>query len=138
MKHLLIALFLVTFSTSVLAQDSCQCCSSRHQAFDFWIGSWTVTNPKGEVVGYNKIDKKQDNCMVHEVYTDAKGKYVGASNNFYNEHTGQWEQTWVYESGKALFFKGNKEGNQMILSSRTRKNAAGIIETRYYHLDRQC
>ena len=63
MKHLV---FIVLFSTLGLnAQNStCNCCTEKHSEFDFWAGSWTVTNPDGSLAGTNIIEKVQDNCIL--------------------------------------------------------------------------
>jgi len=120
----LFTLILVSFmSLSLNAQtNNCNCCTENHQAFDFWIGNWEVTNPDGTAAGSNSIDKIQDNCILRENWTSAKGNFTGTSNNFYNAKTKQWEQIWIDNQGGSLHLKGNRTGNQMILQTDEAKN----------------
>lgn len=128
MKFLVSLFLMLVMASQMNAQDACVCCSPEQTAFDFWLGTWTVTNIEGVLEGYNTIDKPNGDCMLRETYTNVKGEYVGASNNFYNTRTGKWEQIWVYADGRSLFLTGNKVGNQMILKSALKKNPAGIME----------
>lgn len=118
-------------SLGAMAQtNNCNCCSENHQAFDFWLGEWSVTSPDGSPAGENSIHKIQDNCVLVENWTSAKGTYTGTSQNFYNLKTKQWEQLWIDNQGAHLKLKGNRKGNQMILHSDKETNAQGNI---FYH-----
>lgn len=100
-----------------LAQTvSCACCTENHKDFDFWVGKWEVTNSDGTKAGTNTIEKTQNNCVLKENWIGSSGS-TGASTNFYNLQTKQWEQLWVDNSGSHLRLRGNRVGNQMILSS---------------------
>jgi len=110
--------------------EPCNCCTPKHAEFDFWIGQWTVTNPEGSVAGTNRIEKIQDNCILRENWTSAKGNYTGTSNNFYNYKTKQWEQIWIDNQGQSLHLKGNRKGNQMILQSDEAQDKEG---NSFYH-----
>lgn len=117
MKRLAI-IVLIFFSLQMNAQTNpCNCCTEKHQEFDFWIGSWNTYTPDGKLAGTNEIDKVQDNCILRENWTSAKSGYTGTSNNFYNAQTKQWEQIWIDNQGQSLHLKGNRVGNQMILQS---------------------
>ena len=117
MKKLLLLATLL-FTVQLSAQEKpCNCCTEKHAEFDFWIGTWTVTNPDGTAAGKNVIDKIQNKCILRENWTSAKGNYTGTSNNFYNHKTKQWEQIWIDNQGQSLHLKGNRKGNQMILQS---------------------
>lgn len=124
MKYVLIV---ILFSTlNINAQNSnCKCCTETHAEFDFWIGSWTVTNPNGTIAGTNVIDKIQDNCILRENWTSATPGITGTSNNFYNAAKKQWEQIWVDNQGGNLHLKGNRIGNQMVLKTDLAKNKNG-------------
>ena len=98
-------------------EDSCPCCTDNHKAFNFWIGTWKVTDAKGSFVGRNRIESVEDGCVLREHWTSSKGNFSGTSLNFYNSKTQQWEQLWVDNLGNHLKLKGNKVGNQMILTS---------------------
>jgi hypothetical protein len=118
-------------SLSINAQrSSCNCCNETHSEFDFWIGSWTVTNPDGIVAGTNIIDKIQDNCVLRENWTSATPGTTGTSHTFYNATKQQWEQIWIDNQGGSLHLKGNRIGNQMILKTDVAKNQNGES---FYH-----
>lgn len=130
MKQVLYILIFFISTLTIAQTDSCNCCTEAHNAFDFWIGEWTVTNPDGSPAGQNKIQKIQDNCILIENWTSAKGKFTGTSQNFYNLKTKQWEQLWIDNQGGFLKLKGNRNGNQMILRTDNDTNAEGKT---FYH-----
>ncbi len=131
MKALINTVFILLFAISGFSQNNnCGCCTEKHAEFDFWIGNWTVTNPDGTVAGTNKIDKIQDNCILRENWTSAKGNFTGTSNNFYNAKTKQWEQIWIDNNGGSLHLKGNRVDNKMILKTDEAKNKDGNL---FYH-----
>ena len=99
------------------AQTACNCCSADQTAFDFWVGEWQVTDANGKEAGFNSIVKEESGCVVKENWTSAKSGFTGTSYNFYNQKSGQWEQLWIDNTGNHLKLKGNKVGDQMILSS---------------------
>jgi hypothetical protein len=127
MKNLIYIVLTFTFSINSMAQkdQNCNCCSEKHSEFDFWIGNWEVTNPDGTMAGTNVIDKIQDNCILRENWTSAKGNYTGTSSNFYNAKTNQWEQIWIDNQGGNLHLKGNRKGNKMILQTDEESNNDG-------------
>jgi hypothetical protein len=125
MKNLItITLLIMTLSLNAQT-NSCNCCTEKHAEFDFWIGSWNVTNPDGTPAGKNIIEKEQDNCMLRENWTSAVGNFTGTSSNFYNTKTNQWEQIWLDNQGGTLHLKGNRKDYQMILQSDKMKNDKG-------------
>ena len=130
MNKLLLLLTIITFSSVSAQTNNCKCCTENHSEFDFWIGTWIVTNPDGTVAGRNVINKIQDQCIIRENWTSAKGKYTGTSNNFYNSITRQWEQIWIDNQGESLHLKGNRVGNQMILQTDEEQNKEG---NPFYH-----
>ncbi|WP_394970557.1 hypothetical protein [uncultured Croceitalea sp.] len=119
-------ILLLSFSIQSQIKD-CNCCSDNHKAFDFWLGSWTVTNVDGSKAGTNTITKDQDNCILQENWISASAGYTGTSINFYNLKTAQWEQLWIDNSGNHLKLKGNRVGNKMILSSNEFKGVNGKL-----------
>ncbi|WP_299889251.1 hypothetical protein [uncultured Lacinutrix sp.] len=122
MKRTFIFFTICLFSLTIMAQNKCKCCTEKNSEFDFWIGTWTVTNPDGTAAGINVIDKIQDNCILRENWTSSKGNYTGTSSNFYNKQTKQWEQLWIDNQGGSLHLKGERVGNQMILQTDMSKN----------------
>lgn len=123
----IILLTLMLFGYTLIAQnDNCNCCTPNHEAFDFWIGDWDVTNPQGVKVGENTIIKTQANCLLIENWVSSNGQSTGMSQNFYNRQTKQWEQLWVDNQGGNLKLKGNRVGNQMILRTDDETNQEGV------------
>lgn len=123
--RLIILLITISITSFSFAQDTCNCCTEKHAEFDFWIGTWNVTNTDGTVAGRNVIDKIQDRCILRENWTSTKGNYTGTSSNFYNLKSKKWEQIWIDNQGQSLHLKGNRIGNQMILSSGELTNQKG-------------
>lgn len=112
---ILAILFLSTLLCNA-QDDNCTCCSENHKAFDFWVGEWEVANLDGSIAGINVVEKVEGLCMLRENWTGTSGS-TGTSMNFFNLKTRQWEQLWVDNSGAHLKLKGNRVGNQMVLSS---------------------
>lgn len=126
MRNLTSIIVVFLFSFSMVGQTTnCACCTENHTEFDFWIGTWEVTNPNGTNAGENKIEKAQGNCVLTENWTSATPSYTGTSTNFYNPKTKQWEQIWVDNSGGILHLKGQKVGKQMILQTDKEINSEG-------------
>jgi len=125
MKKVIILVLLLGAVTTFAQDKKCNCCSEKHAEFDFWVGTWNVTTADGSPAGRNVIDKIQDKCILREDWTSANAGYTGTSNNFYNGQSKQWEQIWVDNQGQSLHLKGNRVGNQMILSSDELMNQKG-------------
>jgi hypothetical protein len=61
MKNTLLLISLIAILQLSAQNISCNCCSQEQSQFDFWVGSWLVTNPDGSKVGENSIEKLQNN-----------------------------------------------------------------------------
>jgi tetratricopeptide (TPR) repeat protein len=92
------------------------CRSPEHRQFDFWLGEWEVTSPTGQAQGSNSITSIQDGCALREQWTSASGN-IGTSLNFYDAAKGVWHQTWIDDSGNALYLDGRLVAGAMVLSS---------------------
>ena len=131
MKSLIV--FAITFAMLLISPNgraqvnSCACCTENHKAFDFWLGTWQVTNTDGSLAGTNTIVKTESDCVIRENWTSANEGYTGTSTNFYNLETNQWEQLWIDSSGAHLKLKGKRVGNQMILISDDIKKDDGAL-----------
>ena len=83
------------------------------RAFDFWIGTWTVTDAAtGETAGRNRIEAIVGGRALHERWTGASG-LEGESLNIYDEARGRWHQTWVSSDGMLLELDGGVEDGEM-------------------------
>lgn len=126
MKNNLILILIILFPLLLVAQtNDCNCCSIKQKAFDFWVGTWQVTNVDGTPAGLNSIVKEEEGCVLRENWTSANASFTGTSLNFYNQNTKQWEQLWIDNSGNHLKLKGNRKDNQMVLSSEEFTHADG-------------
>lgn len=97
----LFLLGLLSLSNLVIAA----CDDAHYQDFDFWLGKWQVTTPKGKLAGYNTIEKKHANCVLTESYHTDTG-FSGQSLNICNKNTGNGHQTWADNSGTLLLLDG--------------------------------
>ena len=126
-KYFLILCLWLLYTNPVLAQNgTCACCTLNHQGFDFWVGTWIVTNSDGTIAGRNNIVKLENNCVIQENWTSAQSGYTGMSTNFYNGITKQWEQLWIDSNGAHLKLMGNRIGNTMVLASEEFENKEGV------------
>ena len=91
------------------------CAATEFRQFDFWLGDWKVTDPKGDVVGTNLITLEMDGCVLHEHWVGSKGGN-GESFNLYDRATKQWHQTWVDNGGTLLSLNGGLVDGRMVLS----------------------
>jgi hypothetical protein len=91
------------------------CSAPENRQFDFWSGSWTVTDPTGKaVVGTNDITVELGGCVLHEHWKGAKGG-VGESFNIYDAASKRWHQTWVDASGSLVVLNGGIVDGKMVL-----------------------
>ncbi|MBS1515835.1 MAG: tetratricopeptide repeat protein [Bacteroidetes bacterium] len=89
--------------------------NERLNEFEFWVGEWNVYTTLGNKAGESKIEKILNDCVILENWTNAGGR-KGKSFNMINSNTGDWEQTWVDDSGNTTEFKkGKLEGNALSL-----------------------
>ena len=99
--------------------------SEPHRQFDFWVGSWEVLNPQGQVVGTNEIELAEQGCFLVERWTGTNGG-TGTSINYVDPATGLWNQTWISSGGTQILFQGSFsdeamrfEGTQTFLNGTT-------------------
>lgn len=91
----------------VLADRNARPCaySEPHRQFDFWLGTWDVTNPQGQPAGVNRIEEAENGCLLVESWTGASGG-SGTSINYYDPASEQWVQQWVAAGGSVIRLKG--------------------------------
>lgn len=104
------------------------CSQDEYRQFDFWLGRWEVRNPQGKVVGYNRVAKDYDDCVIREAYR-GKGGYRGESLNTYDLGRNLWTQTWVDNQGTLLRLQGQWEANAMRLAGQV-VNESGVQDHR--------
>lgn len=112
-------IFLVNFNDTLAQKnDECPCCTKNHEAFDFWLGDWTVDNKEGKTVGANKIIKIQNGCVLQENWIASNKTNTGTSYNFFDLSDNTWNQVWISNTGYVLRLKGNiNSKGAMVLKS---------------------
>ena len=114
----LLGAFLLCASTVAAQQGPPPACTSPefHQ-FDFWAGSWNVTDSAGGTpYGTNDVTLEESGCVVHEHWTGSRGG-TGQSFNHWDRERKVWEQYWVASDGTDLHLVGHLEGNAMRLEA---------------------
>jgi hypothetical protein len=109
------------------------CADTESHQFDFWIGDWDVFNPKGVLVGTNRIAPLYGGCVLHESWK-ATRVVEGQSFNRYDTDRGVWHQTWVDNTGSLLLLEGGLKDGDMVMSDAGvpgRKAEAAVNEVRW-------
>lgn len=109
--------FLMLFFSNIITSQNTQkapCSIEKYSQFDFWEGSWTVYNTKGNIIGTNKLVKMQSNCVMQENWISKTGPSRGTSFNYYNKIDDSWNQVWVDNSGFSLVLKGKLIDGKMV------------------------
>ena len=101
-------------ATAQEPEPSAPCAAHEYRQFDFWLGSWEVTTPDGNVAGTNAIDSILNGCVLREQWRGTRGM-TGSSFNTYDPHAGTWHQTWVDDRGGFLLLSGGLENGSMVL-----------------------
>ena len=108
------------------------CAAAERRQFDFWLGEWEVTGPKGGIVGHSRIESILGGCTIAEHWSSATGQGAndGKSYNLYNADLKRWEQFWVDASGARLMLSGGLVGGSMVLEGRQDLPAADGVHQR--------
>lgn len=82
------------------------CTAPAYAEFDFWVGSWSVTDRNTDkLAGANRIEKVLNGCALLESWTGASG-HRGHSLTFYDAARQLWHQTWIDVAGEPLYLDG--------------------------------
>jgi len=102
------------------------CTAPVFRQFDFWLGRWTVTDPKGSVVGHSRITRISRGCALHERWLGRRS--TGHSLNYYDARTRQWHQDWVGGGGQVLHLRGALEDGSMVLKGIRRDQRGRVLD----------
>lgn len=97
------------------------CNTPEYRQFDFWLGSWEVQNPQGQVVGRNTISELSDRCILFEDWEGTSG-HKGLSLNYFDPRDRTWNQIFRDNTGNIAAWpdlKGGFLNGSMILESPT-------------------
>lgn len=104
-----------------------RCADEAHRQFDFWVGSWEVTNAQGQVVGTNEITPILGGCVLLEEW-QSSGPHSGKSLNIYDAANDKWHQTWVDNGGLLLELDGKLvDGNMVMKGHRPGQDGAKVL-----------
>jgi hypothetical protein len=88
------------------------------RALDFWVGHWTVTNAKGQVVADSVIEVVAGDCGVLERYTGRPGpagqRYLGAGLHVVDPGSGMWTQLWSDNRPGITKMQGREAGGAVV------------------------
>ncbi len=130
-------LFSLLLSITINAQDQqAPCATKGHHQFDFWVGEWEVFHTQADtVVGYNRIEKTLNGCLVEENWTGLGG-FKGKSFNTFNPLDSTWNQVWVDQTGATLHFSGKYENDILALSGQQQTKEGEVWYTLNFHRQR--
>ncbi len=110
----------LAISVCVAAQETQPkkaCTEPEYSQFDFWLGSWRVTDSEGNFQGSNRIEKILGGCVLQESWSGSGTQ--GHSYNAYSKKRGLWHQTWVDNTGSLLLLDGELVDGRMVLTGQT-------------------
>ena len=87
------------------------------RAFDFWLGTWDVHLPNGDLAGSNSITSAESGCVLQEQWAGASGG-TGSSINYLDKTTDEWVQVWNSEGGAQISIRGGMTEDGMLLKGR--------------------
>ena len=96
--------FIALMAKTDKARHPCKTLPEAAQ-FDFWLGDWTVTNSRDQIVGHNHVTHDLMDCVLRESWTDIYGDR-GTSVNFYDPATRHWHQVWTSDNGTVTHYEG--------------------------------
>ncbi len=109
-----VALLVIPGSAQGQQAQQSPCGDEAHHQFDFWVGTWEVSNAQGNVVGTNEISSILGGCVLLEEWQSA-GPYAGKSLNIYDAANDKWHQTWVDNGGLLLELDGRLVDGNMVM-----------------------
>jgi len=102
------------------------CVAPEFRQFDFWLGPWKVTDPKGNQVGKSVISRVSEGCAIREQWTSSTGQ-GGTSINYYDADNHEWHQDWVGGDGTILHLRGGLKAGAMVLSGESKGTKGTFI-----------
>lgn len=109
---------ILSFGLTIYSTLSFACDSEQYRQFDFWQGSWKVSNSSNKQISDSKVTLINNGCGLLEEYSTPSG-YVGKSLNIFDRQTGKWHQTWIDNTGLLLQLTGEFRNNKMEMFGET-------------------
>jgi tetratricopeptide (TPR) repeat protein len=111
------------------------CNTAEYHQFDFWVGSWEVQSPQGQVLGHNDITRENDGCILQEHWASRRVER-GTSFNFYDNRDKKWHQIYFDNSGNMGAYPpmaGGMKDERMVFLTDT--NQSPLSRWTFYPLD---
>ena len=93
------------------------CADEARRALDFWIGSWSVTDPSGKPAGRNVITRISGGCGLLEQW-ESPGPggttFRGTGHHAYQPASKSWKQLWTDTSGRTVDMEGEAKDGAVI------------------------
>jgi hypothetical protein len=102
------------------------CTAPEFRQFDFWLGRWKVTNPKGGASRHERDLALSEGCAAREQWTSARGQ-GGTSLNYYDSSGHEWHQDWIGGDGTILHLHGGIKNGTMVLTDESSGTKASIL-----------
>ena len=106
-------LILVVAGIATFGQQP-SCSSPQHRQFDFWVGEWNVTDPRGQRVGTSRVERTLNGCGIAESWEGADGTR-GQGNTAWDPGDNRWHLTWRDNGGTVLMIDGGIINGEMVL-----------------------
>ncbi|MEM8634024.1 MAG: hypothetical protein AAGF33_03520 [Pseudomonadota bacterium] len=90
------------------------CAAPVYDDFDFWVGTWDVTDRAGTLQGRNVITKEERGCLVLERWTSDAGG-TGQSYNYADPASGTWRQIWMSAAANIDYTGGRTAADGILL-----------------------
>jgi hypothetical protein len=97
---------------NLAAVEPCRAAPEFRQ-FDFWIGEWTVKDPKGNTAGTSSVQLILGSCVIFENWSGTGS--IGKSFNIYDINDKKWHQTWTDDRGTFTHYVGTFHDGKMVL-----------------------
>lgn len=110
-----------------LPSAAAACEEEPYRQFDFWAGSWSVTDSTGAALGTSRITHEAGGCALREAWSGGSA-FTGTSLNHYDPRDGRWHQHWVGSDGLVLRLAGGLEGDAMVLEGERTSEQGTLID----------
>jgi hypothetical protein len=92
------------------------CPASGAEDFDFWVGTWQLRRPSGELFATTVVSEELDGCVVMEDFINAGGNQA-RSMSAYDAATGVWHQIYQDNLLGNWRMEGGLDGSSMKLEN---------------------
>jgi len=128
-----IILFALPKNVLYAQQRANPCETEKAHQFDFWVGEWNLTWGEDQH-GTNIVTKILGECVIREQFNGSPSSpLIGLSVSSYNHQLGQWQQTWVDNSGGYLDFTGEFRDGKMILSRQAERDGKVFLQRMVFY-----